>query len=405
MSLRRALIVTYHFPPSSASGSFRLLGFARHLPRAGWAAVVVAPPRLPWEAVDPELLRQVPPETVLYSVSFHENRLSLPLRLWAPFTSWLVKAWPACVRAVRRDRPEVVLTSGPPHLVHTLGLLVKRRFGIPWVADFRDPWIACTPRQSGSTWRDRAEARLERAVMHRADRIIANAPNACDALRQEFPEAAGRMAVITNGFDPERFPPPAATGGDSFTIIYSGSIYAGRDPRLFLDAVRTWVAGRPAGVRPVRVAFFGCIEADYLAAEVRARGLEGVVTIHGQIPYAESLAAMARSDVLLLLDSPGRRIGVPAKLYEYLGAGRPVLALSEADGDTAWVLRESGLPHRIAPPDDPAAILEALAGLATEVESGRAAVGPGSGRLQFTREMMASRLAEEFANCVPRHVG
>ena len=405
MSLRRALIVTFHFPPSSASGSFRMLGFARHLPRAGWEAVVVAPPRMPWEAVDPELLRQVPPETILHRVSYPHSRISMPLRLWAPWTTWLVKAWPACVRAVRRDRSEVVLTSGPPHLVHILGLLVKRRFGIPWVADFRDPWIACTPHQSGGTWHDRVEARLERAVMHRADRIIVNAPNACDALRQEFPEAAGRMTVITNGFDPERFPPPAVTDGDFFTITHSGQLLIDRDPRPFLAAVRTWVAGRPAGARPVRVAFFGHHDSDGLAAVYQSRSLEGVLTIQGQIPYAESLAAMVRSDILLLLDSPRRRIGVPAKLYEYLGAGQPVLALCEADGDTAWVLRESGLPHRIAPPDDPAAILEALVGLASEVEPGRDIVEPGSGRLKFTREMMAHRLAEEFSNCAPRPVG
>ena len=151
--MRRLLLLTYHFPPSSASGTFRMLGFARHLPRYGWQTVVVAPPSLPWEPDDPELLRQVPPETVIFPVPYRRGSL---LQRLAPFSVWLPKALAAGRIAIREYRPEAVLTSGPPHQVHLLGLALSRRHRLPWVADFRDPWIADGRSTAGSRLADRA---------------------------------------------------------------------------------------------------------------------------------------------------------------------------------------------------------------------------------------------------------
>src|SRR5262245_32895240 len=166
MAQRPLLILTFHFPPSAASGSFRLLGFARHLPKFGWRALVVAPPRMPWEPVDPDLARQIPRETVVESVPYPESRLSYPARWYAPVACWLPGAWAGCRRVTRRYRPEAILTSGPPHYVQVLGLWLKRCYGLPWIADFRDPWIAATPvppscRGMRVWW----ETRQERAVM------------------------------------------------------------------------------------------------------------------------------------------------------------------------------------------------------------------------------------------------
>jgi glycosyltransferase involved in cell wall biosynthesis len=402
MAQRSLLIVTFHFPPSAASGSFRLLGFARHLPKFGWRALVVAPPRMPWEPVDPELAKQVPSETAIYSVPYFEGRLTTPLRMWASFTPWLVRAWPTCARAVREHQPAAILTSGPPHPIHMLGLWLKRRYRLPWIADFRDPWIATAlspPRRSVTS---RWEARQERAVMASADVIITNAPNACEALAQAFPSAREKIVVITNGYDPERFESPewTAPGADDqpITILHPGQLYAGRDPRPFLDALKVFRARRGEQARPIRLFLIGNLEGDHhsfdLAAEIRSRDLQAIVSVGGQVPYDESLKRMVRSDILLLLDTPGRRIGVPAKLYEYVGAGRPVLALGEPDGDTAWVLRQCGVPYRIAPPGEPESIQQALAELVEQVESRRAAAVGAWGRLAFTREHLARQLAE-----------
>src|SRR5437764_13647300 len=155
MKPRTLLLVTYHFPPSAASGSFGRLGFARHLSAHGWRTVVVAPPRMPFEPVDDDLGRQVPSETQVYSVPLPRgNRLT---RRLAPFAVWIPAALEACGRAVASERPDALLTSSPPHTIHLIGRLLKARYNLPWIIDYRDPWVHGVAKPPPLTWRTRLE--------------------------------------------------------------------------------------------------------------------------------------------------------------------------------------------------------------------------------------------------------
>jgi glycosyltransferase involved in cell wall biosynthesis len=404
MATHKLLIATYFFPPAAAAGSFRLLGFTRHLPKLDWQTIVVAPPEVAFEPADPGLGDQVPPETIVIPVPEPRGLVWKPVRMaLGPYSAWVVKAMAACSRALRDHRPDAVLTSGPPHLVHRVGLFLKRRYGLPWVADFRDPWITrekgtpiCGIKEGDNSIRMKWLARLERAMIENADAVVTTGPLATRKLVESFPSRRSRIVTLTNGYDPERFdrgeaPSPA---GDRLTIVHAGEIYAGRDPRPLLDAIRDLESGPDRGSRSVRVRFVGREPDGFdFAAEVRQRGLEANVEHTGQVSYQEALREMSRADIALLLDSPGRRVGVPAKIYEYIGAGRPILALGESDGDLAWVLRESGLPHRIAPAKDPAAIRRALAELTREVEDGGVVPADAPGVRAFTREAITRRLA------------
>jgi glycosyltransferase involved in cell wall biosynthesis len=317
------------------------------------------------------------------------------LRYYFPINSWLPKAWIGARRAVRRYRPAAIMTSGPPHGVHAVGLWLRRWSGLPLVADFRDPWISLNGYVDPKALPSRIASHYERAVMREADAIIINAPRSMAALAEAFPGAAGRMSVITNGYDPETFPEAAPEGpSDTLRVVHPGQFYGNRHPGTFLDAVRMFEQDRPEGAPRLRVKFVGNTDVSFdIQSEIDRRGLGEAVHLIGHVPYAESLRLMSRSDILLLVDEAGRRRGVPAKLYEYLGAGRPVLALTEADSDTAWVLRESEFPHRLAPPSDPAAIRRALAELAAEARAGAAPIAASGGRLAFTRERLTGRLA------------
>jgi glycosyltransferase involved in cell wall biosynthesis len=404
MALRTVLIVTHHFPPSAATGSHRLLGFVRHLPKFGWGSVVVAPPRIRWEPSDEALLDQLPSETALYHVPYPEGRLWKPVRKFAPYGAWLPRAWAGCRRAIRDHRPDAMLTSGPPHCIHLLGRYLRRRQGLPWIADFRDPWVA-GDRSVFSRPPKRWEVRTETAVMRDADAIVANTPRACDLLRTAYPEHAAKMVAITNGYDPESFEanpiPPLA--GEVVNIIHPGEIYANRDPGPFLEAIGKVGPGAIPGRRSLRVRFIGKLEpgSQRLGDLIRAGGLGGVISFCGQIPYAQSLREMVQADVLLLLmNSPGQRAGVPAKLYEYIGAGRPILALAESDSDVAWVLRESGTPYRIAPPRDPEAIRCALLDLLEDPKSAACGGAGKPARIRFTREHVAGELAGLLDSCL-----
>jgi glycosyltransferase involved in cell wall biosynthesis len=398
MTLRKLLLVTYYFPPCAASGTFRALGFARHLPKFGWQPVVVAPPQMPWEPLDKGLSRQVPPDTPVYPVPYPQSRLHRLAQRFISSGIWWPRALAACARAVREHHPDALLTTGPPHGIHLLGQLLHLRHGLPWVADFRDPWAAANwqaRRRGLRGWWDR---HCERLVMRTADVVIANAPRACAGLQAAYPQYRHKMVSITNGYDPENFPvtgtrPP---GDGRLTLLHAGELYAGRDPRPLLDALRELSV-----VHPLRLYLLGRSEdAGFdLGAEIRRRGLEGAVEFSGQVSYGRAVAEMAAADVLLLLDTPGRRIGIPAKLYEYLGAGRPVLALAEPDGDTAWALRESGVLHRVAPLTDAARIKQALSELIAANAAGQSVTATGQ-RFAFTRERLAQQLAECLDACV-----
>jgi glycosyltransferase involved in cell wall biosynthesis len=398
MSLRKVLLVTYHFPPSAASGTFRLLGFARHLPRAGWEPIVVAPPQTPWEPTDPELARLVPSDVVVRSVPYPAGAPKV-LRRYLPQLIWLPRAWSACRALVDEHHPEAVLTTGPPHWVHLLGLCLRRSFGIPWVADFRDPWLTNSHVHLGTVERFFAR-RAEKRVFAEADALIANAPNAGRLLQAALPAQADKVVTLTNGFDPEEFPDVPVSPAGPIRLVHAGELYLGRDPIPLLDALAGY--NQRPGVRHARLEVIG---RNYLPVnltdEIRRRGLQDHVTMTGQLPYREALNAMARAGILVLFDTPGRTLGVPAKLYEYFGTRRPILALADANGDTAHVLRDSGVLYRLASPRDAGQIQQALIELAEHVTE-QPARGSVQGPLRrYTRASLAGELGALLARVAP----
>jgi glycosyltransferase involved in cell wall biosynthesis len=390
--MRSLLLLTYHFPPSAASGAFRLLGFARHLPALGWNVHVVAPPTLPWEPTDSRLAEHLPDGVQVHPAPYPTALLTKPVRkLWGS-ASWLPTAWRVAARAVSRHRPDVILTSGPPHEVHLLGAYLRRRYSLPWVADFRDPWAVGRPPQVRVSRRERA---FEKLVVRQADGLVWNTQRVRDCLRAAYPDRAETMVAIENGFDPEAYPARTRRSGDAdvVDILHAGMIYLGRNPIPLLDALRLLDARRADGMPAVRVSFLG-LKQDFaidVESETRLRGLEGSVRVEGHVAYMAALQRMVNADILLLLDSPGRRMGVPAKLYEYLGAGRPILALAEHDGDVAAVLRTGDGIFRIADPRQPEEIAHALEQLVGELPTADKPAAPG--RSPYVRRELAGRLA------------
>jgi hypothetical protein len=404
---KRLLIVTYHVPPSGAVAALRMVGWARHLPACGWGVGFVAPPTVPDEPLDETLLRRLPPETAIFPVPYPQSYPVRQLRRFVHHAVWLPRALPALRRAVRDFQPDAVLTSGPPHCVHALGLWLKRKTGLPWVADFRDPfWSGIRYPPSWFPW-SRWERIWERRYLRAADVVLANTPRSCAALQDAHPGLHHKVTFLTNGFDPECFPSMEAPVNARFTLLHAGELYAGRDPRPLLDALATLDRTRPPEEPPWRFVLLGRTTEGSLDLEaaIRERGLEHVVEIGGHVPYGEALEAMTRADLLVLVHTHGRKISIPAKLFEYFGAARPILALTDGDSDTAWALAASGLPHRVVPPLDATAIATAL----TELRSARP-TAPDQARLAgFTRARLAIALAAYLDTIVatrrtfPRH--
>lgn len=402
------LLICPHFPPTAASGSFRLLGFARHLPKFGWETSVVARSPVRSEPQDPLLASQIPVRCHVTYVDPPTGRVPLLIdrglraagildKSW----SWQRSAYKSCRRVIVGRQVDAIVTSSPPHSVHLLGLALKRRFGLPWIADFRDPWIGDNPAHGLS----RFAARFEGKVLRGADAVVANAPLAQQVLAKAHPGIAHKLVTITNGYDPEAIPlrKPEATQPSPITILHAGELYAGRDPRPLLDAIASLKGNIPC-LPDFKVTFLGRHKWSGLdlPGEIKSRGCEDVVELIEHLPYADAKQRMVDAGILLLLDSPGRLAGVPAKLYEYVGSRRPILALAEHESDSAWVLRESGVVFQIADPTNPSDIRGALSKLLTRGSD----LQPVSTRervFRFTREEGAQRLAAKLQSLLTSH--
>ena len=300
---------------------------------------------------------------------------------WVPFA--LRQA-----RRLHRARPfDAVVTTGPPHSAHLVGLAL-RRAGLPWLADFRDPWtqIHYTGALARTRLAARTDAALERRVLHRADRIV----TVSEPLRRDLLQVApsARISVVRNGFDPADFSgPPPHVRADRFELAYVGSLYA--IPETLLDALgRLRERGEDVALRIV-----GSVpEGVHEAASRRGVALE----TEPAVPHAEAIDAMRRAALLLLVVEPWSYAAgvVPGKTFEYLASGRPVLGIGPPDGEAAQIVAATGAGETVAH-GDVDGVARVLAAHRAAWAAGRPLAGAAPDALAaYARPAQAARVAE-----------
>jgi glycosyltransferase involved in cell wall biosynthesis len=276
-----------------------------------------------------------------------------------PEIAWLPDALRAGVRAVRERGIDAVVSTSPPNSAHVIGAAIAARAGVPHVADFRDSWLANPHRRY-----ERRSVRVKRAVLQTMARRTFARVSAITSVTETIAEEARslappgtRTAVISNGCDFDEFAGLEHTPSGRLRILHAGFFFGNRTPRPFLQALSGLLADRPELRDVVEARFVGGFRtADREWAE--ALGLGAALRIDGFLPHDRALAEMKNADALLLLipRSGGRGTSVlSGKLFEYLAAERPVLALVPPEGMAADLLRSTGFAH-IADPDDTDAI-------------------------------------------------
>jgi glycosyltransferase involved in cell wall biosynthesis len=290
-----------------------------------------------------------------------EDNLLVPDR-WRP---WQRDA----ARTVRRlgllRRGDVVVTFGQPMSDHLLGIRLARAAGAAWIAHFSDPWVDSVFRNSGRVTRA-FNARLEAQVVAQADGLVFTSQETVDlVLRRHSTSARAKVHVLPHAHDPRLYPDEAPDVG-AIVVRYVGNFYGRRGPEPLLDALRLVTTRRPGALKGVHFELVGSQERPLSDAALSGLPPE-LVSIRPAVPYLESLALMKRSRLLLVLDAPGdTSVFLPSKLIDYLGARRPILALTPPGAASSLVERAGGW-H--ADPADPAASAEAIIAALAAVRS------------------------------------
>ena len=432
--MNRVLFIAYCFPPIGGVASIRAAKFTRYLPACGWCPTILTVRNGFYDYFDEELLGVLPRDVEVCRIRSIE--IPTPRRLLGraggdkesersnpgsrlagkasplfrklkkqmlpfpdPKIGWLPFALRLGRSICRKANPHLIFATANPYTDLLIGYLLSRKTGLPLVVELRDAW-AQDPEEELPNFLHRALApRFERRVLGAASRIITVTDVMREELRSAYPDIpAERFEILTNGYDPEDFIPAHSPDdrppNPQCTIAYAGLFYSSRSPRAFLMALRNLCDHRPDLGREFRVRLIGP-ENRLVKGWIARWGLEPIVECVGAVPYFESIRMQKEADFLLLFlgtGAQGRRTKVyTGKLFEYMAARRPILALAP-DGIASSLIEENNLGLRIAP-DDVKGIERALLEVHARWKAGHVRTDPPSEFLErfdlrrITRQM------------------
>ena len=414
--MNRVLMIAYHYPPfSGSSGIQRALRFSQDLPVFNWQPSVLSAHPRAFERASDDLLNDVPAGVdVQRAFALDASRhLSVFKRYpgWIArpdrWISWLFGALVTGFRMIRQHRPNIIWSTYPIATAHLIGYWLSRLSGIPWVADFRDPMAHVGYPPDKATWDSYLS--VEQKVFAQASRVVFTTPGAARLYAQRYMPQAHRIRIIENGYDEASFSnlalptsQPALNPG-KFTLLHSGIVYPEwRDPKELFAALRRLIDTGAIDSDSIRVRFRASGHPDFLTSLVASHNLNDLVQILPPVGYRTALAEMCAADGLLVLQSDDCNDQIPAKVYEYLRAQKPILGICGDAGDTADVLRQAGFKH-LAPLEQSQRIGNALVNFLHDIRNGAT---PSSNRKfveSASRRAKAGALADLFNEVQSEH--
>ena len=355
---RKILIVAYHYPPvRGSSGIQRTLKFSAYLRDHGWEPMVLTVSPRAYEQVSDDQMGEIP-QGMLVERAFALNtaqHLSIGGRYlqwmaqpdrWVSW--WLAGVWRG-MQMIRHHRPAAIMSTYPIATAHLIGLTLRRLSGLPWIADCRDSMTEPGYPVDPLTWR--TNRRLEQSMVKHATKVVFTTQGTLQMYAERYLEVpSSRWDVIENGFDEENFR-DAESGfaahalgpPGQVTLVHSGVLYPQeRDPRPFFAALRTLKARQEITADSLRIVLRATGSDDLYRAMLADFGIADLVELAPSISYRAALQEMLCADGLLLFQAAMCNHQVPAKLYEYFRAGRPIFALTDPAGNTAEALRKVG---------------------------------------------------------------
>jgi peptidoglycan/xylan/chitin deacetylase (PgdA/CDA1 family) len=350
---KRVLMVAFHFPPQPvSSGIFRTLNFVQNLQKSHWQPTVLTASHTAYGTISQDLLNSIPEKTkVVRGFALDTARhMSLhgryPQWLAVPdrWSTWWVGGVIAGMQAVRKNRIDLIWSTYPIATSHMIAATLARLTGLPWIADFRDPMIG-NPSNQFSEMRRKFVEKFEARVMREAAYCVFTTERAAENYRIRYPNAATKCCVIENGYDEKVFkvasPSRHGVAEDTLFLLHSGVIYPGnRNTSAFFEAAASLLNSVEVDRKRICIRFRSPEHGDHVLELARAHGISDVVEIAPTLKYKDAISEILAADILVVFQGSKFDAQIPAKIYEYLRAGRPILAIVNPGGSTAQRLEK-----------------------------------------------------------------
>lgn len=372
-TIKKILIVTYYWPPAGGPGVQRWLKFVKYLPDFGIQPIVYIPENPTYPIVDEQLVAEVSKDVIIVKQKIKEpyrlaaffskkntqkissgiipnkkkqgfmERLLLWVRgnLFIPDARvlWVKPSVAFLETYIKEHSIDVLITTGPPHSLHLIGLALQEKVGVKWVADFRDPWttIGYHKDLNLSPKAEQKHKQLERTVLQKADLILVTSPTT----QKEFQAITLQpIEVITNGYDTEKIDKQPLD--EKFTLAHIGSLLSERNPKILWKVLQELCNEYPQFKADFQLKLIGKVSQEVLDSLQEFHLIDHLTNL-GYLSHLEAVTEQRKSQVLLLIeiDRLDTRCIIPGKLFEYLVSERPIIGIGPKDSDFATILKET----------------------------------------------------------------
>lgn len=367
--MKRVLVISYYWPPSGGSGVQRWVKMCKYLPSFGWQPVVYTPENPAVTSKDASLADDIPADVEVLRrpilepgqfasrttsaqvtpINAQKKTFKQKLMMWVrgnmfipdPRVLWVRPSVRFLKEYVKGHPVDAIVSTGPPHSMHLIARRLSASTGLPWIADFRDPWTRMFyfKHLNLNAFSRRCHEKTEKAVLDDASLVVAVSP----LVQQDFKAmTATKVELVTNGYDKDDFAGSVARS-EEFTIVHAGLFAADGNPVEFWEVLSELCASDTAFRQHLRIQLCGKTDAAVLDS-IKAAGLQDCTIDRGYVGHAEAVEAMRSAQVLLLplRREPEYKATLPGKLFEYLASRRPVVGIGQPDGAMAAILSSSG---------------------------------------------------------------
>jgi len=375
--MNRILILTYYWPPAGGPGVQRWLKFVKYLEDFDCKPYILTVADGTYSAIDNDLVKEIPEGLMVYKTKSRDpfrfytmlkgkkdgsvsvalininkersliDRLSMYIRsnFFIPDArkGWMPYAYKEALNIIKEQNIDIIVTTGPPQSTHLIGLKLKRKTGLNWIADLRDPWTTVyyndmLPRTQKTRRIDKA---YEDEVLGAADAVTVVSPG----MQKEFKDRNPNVQLVMNGFDMADMRGGAvnAVTDDKFRMTYTGNFKPNQHIPEIWNAICELIDGDEQFKNDFQLRFVGNLDSS-VPEYFRDKGHEGILEIISYVPHAEATGLMSYSDVLLFVvpQSRNNKLIITGKLFEYLASGTPIYSTGPVDGDAATILNQTG---------------------------------------------------------------